>query len=249
MGINLQRTPLTSDGKPIHLSNMFPGNVNINYPGEGDDITNGTLRGGAAFEYNGSSVGSTDIEWQFKDWRYMAGGELIYTGADLGDYISYRNYAPATSGTSVTAGTGDHAKIDTGLGFNMWAPAGTPGAGSADWDIDLTETLNENVDFSKVVPVPSDDQTGLYDWDPDTEAVTINEDGKGKFDLFDAEIQLTEFVSKARMLGTNGITLTVPAIKPKRILPHWKHKVTIYQAGTHTLKACWFLYTGLPVTV
>lgn len=245
--IDFRQDPKTTDGKPILLINLFPGNTQINYPGQGDDITAGARHTGTAFEYTSVSAGETDIAWQFIEWVYLAGGEIRHIGAKLGDWISYRIHAPATVGTSVTAGTGNHAKIDTGLGFSMWVPAGTPGAGSADWDIDLTETLNANVAFTKVNPVPDSNNEGMYDWDAETNAVTLNP-GKGAYNLFDADIPLTEFVSRTRLLGTGIISLTVPAVKPKRILPHWKHAVKINHVGTDQLDIVWYLYTARKIT-
>lgn len=242
---DLRRLPHTSDGKLIHLVNLFPGNVNLNYAGYGDDVTAGTRHDGAALTESMSASGDDVTEFQFMEWLYLAGGMVVVKDGAVGDHISYKIYAPATAGTSnAGAGAYDKVEIIPSSGLHIYVPnADTTG----DWDLDLTETFNGNVGFTKVVPVPNEANKGYFDWDA-AEVVALNAQGEGRFDLFDFDVDLTEFVSKVSLLSGNPpreLSFTVPAIKPKRILPHWKHKVTVHHAGGgNSLDVAWYLYTG-----
>lgn len=231
--------PKTTDGKQIVLMNLFPGHVLTNFVGCGDDIANNVRFGGPLFKLTKSSAGATTLAWQYKEWIYLAGGRCYYENAVFGDYVDCRILAPATAGTAAS-GTGAYNKYQVAAGLNMFVPAP---AVDGDWDLNLTEKLNANVDFTKVVPVPSSDETGFFDWDPETEAVTFNAMQTGKYNLFDQQITIANFVRKAPVVGDRDLQMVVPAVKPKRILAHWKTEVSITNAaGGHDLNVCWYMY-------
>jgi hypothetical protein len=231
--------PFTDDGKPISLVNAFPGDVNVNFCGVGDDIAGGVRFAGQLFMSATALVEDKVTEWQHMEWVYMAGGALTFSGAKFGDHVSYEVFAPATAGTSVPA-TGQYAKQAIGGGASRFIPQV-----NGLWDLDLAEKLNANVGFTKVVLIPSETGTGYFDWNDETEVVTQNADGKGKFNLLDVPVTLSKFVSKVPLIGPSGIVNLMPGeLKPKKILAHWKHKITLHHAVTDTLELGWFLYTA-----
>jgi len=250
MGMDLRQKPQTSDGKPIILTNMFPGNVLSNHPGSPDDITTGARFGGDMFLLSQASQGDTYREFQFIEWVYIAGGGIQWLNAEPGDWIDYRIYAPASPATSAP-GSGSYAKYEfiPGSGMHMFIPQPSGG-----WGLNLNEKLNEYVNITKVTPVPAADEdsgeaNGFFDWDHDTGVVTLNTQQKGGYNLFDCPMPISRYVPKYPMLvpsfGPSNI-FTVPAVKPKRLLPHWKHRVTIHReaSSANTLYVAWALYVG-----
>ena len=232
-------SPTTTDGKQIVLNNLFPGDVLTNYAGRSDDIDNNVRFGGDIFQLSRDSEGSVSREWQFTEWVYLAGGRCYYENAVYGDTIGFQILAPATAGTS-NPGAGAYNKVEVATGLNLYVPAPSVDGG---WDLNLSEKLNENVNFTKVVPVPSVTETGFFEWDPDTEAVALVPEQTGRFNLFDQQITIANFVVNAPMMGNRDLQLVVPAVKPKRILSHWKSKVTAnHSAGSHVLNLAWYIY-------
>jgi len=231
--------PRTSDGKRIFLMNMFPGDVTSFHVGCSDDIENGKRFEGPLFRISTNEAGESPFEFQFMEWIYLAGGEMFAVGAGIGDRLSYEVYAPATEGVSDPGdGAFDKVEVVPGSGLNTFVP--NPN-GTGDWDLDLSEPLNGNVGFSKVVPVPALDGDGFFDWDGCTEQVTLNPLQKGGYHLLDFPKTLARFVQKVPL--TKGeVQLTKSGIKPKKILAQWKHKVTINNATAKQLDIEWYVY-------
>jgi len=236
--------PSTSDGKLIFLNNLFPGGVLSNFTGRGDNITAGTKWNGERFVINTSESGYQTVAWQFLKWVYLAGGLIRWKGADIDDWVNFRIYAPATAGEANGSGTGAYTKYQIGIGKYIFVPHPTQ---QGDWDLDLEETLNPNVDFTKVVPVPAtvdeeDEGTGWFDWDSSTGAVTLNSEQKGSYHLLDHEQNIAVFMNEINLLGDCHDDFIVPAVKPKKILPHWKFEVKTYNASAKSLKVTWNMY-------
>lgn len=232
----------TADGKPITLMNLFPGDVSINYPGAGDDVATGQRFAGAPFRLAAADYGAHAVEWQFREWVYLAGGNLTYQGAQPGDELTFLVYAPASPATEAP-GAGAYAKQPVGGGLSRFVPQAGGG-----WDLDLAARASAAVGFSAVVPVPNPIGAGAFDWSPDTEQVTANAGAKGGFDLYDGPIPLGQFVSRAQLLGTAHLPLTVPGVKPKRILAHWRYKIAIWNSEAKSLDVVWSLFVGRKVT-
>jgi hypothetical protein len=214
------------------------------YLGVGDDVTAGTRFGGTEFCISRESTGDGTKEWQFMEWVYLAGGTVWRKNAVCNDWVRYELLAPASPATQ-NVGSGAYGKLAIGGGINMFVNPVAPGADGPDWDLNLAETLNANVGFSKVVPVPSPTSSGFFDWDPDTETVTYNATGEGLFNLFDAEISLGKFVDRLQVAGDGDLDLRVSAVKPKRLLAHWKHKLTLHNSTDKTgaaIEVAWNLF-------
>ena len=222
--------PTTSRGKPIFLSAIFRGDVDIWFCGAGDDPA-GNKAEGQVFEHTSAAAGDSTYTWTFNDWIYLAGGTVLYSGAKIGDWVDYKLYAPQTPAPTLAspANTGNCNLTDVG-GFNLITPA----AGDGTHDVDLANAI--------LVSATAED--GYYDWDePDTGKGTITASatpGAAKYNLFDAQIDLARIVAHVRLLGSGEFKMQI-SVKPKKCLPHWKHKAIVHSSGTHTLEVCWDL--------
>ena len=203
--------------------------------GVGDDIANGTRLGGTAFAIDESTSGNHDVTWQFKDTVYVLGGVCESTDADADDVISFGIKAPATAATS-NPGAGAYGKQTISAAGARY----TVGAG--DYDLNLTEMLNANVCFTKVVPVPNPAGTGYFDYDPLTCAVTANAGATGGYDLLDHAVELSTFVAQIPVLPymdlRDGTIVSTP------VLPHYHYRVRYERAVASAFTARWRLICG-----
>lgn len=239
MGV-FQVAPKTSDGKPIFLPNLFPGPVQLYIAGSGDHATNG--RGmGQAFVASSDVEGDTVVEWGFNDWLYLAGGGIQVKDGEIGDYVEMTAYCPATPVTPNGSNTGNCNLVDPGVGSAILI---VPAAGDGAYDVDLAQAnlvpAHETYDESN--------PAGYWEWTaPEVGKGTItagDEPSKEFWHLFAVDIQLAKFVAKLPLMGTFMADITVPAVKPKKILPHWKMKVTLHNGGHTGLKLAWYLVTA-----
>ena len=232
MSISMKRSPTTSDGRPILMTSRFRGNVDPFFAGSGDN-ENG--RGAdALFEIHWDtapgSAEDKELIFGFCDWIYIAKGTVQWCNAGPGDYISFYALAP---GTTVTPNTdaGNCNLVPTGLGFNTIIPA----AG------------NGSHDYSDAIPVPAfdaaGDPNGLWQWsEPDTGkgTMTFVGDGKQMYNLYDATLPLVYWVKKLPLIGDHSAMLQ-PETKARKVLPHWKFKVTVHNESLGALQATWHL--------
>jgi hypothetical protein len=234
--------PKTSDGKPIYLPNIFPGNVMLYIAGCGDSST--TIGAGSDFRASSDAAGTTDVEWQFRDWCYLAGGGLIYTGAEFNDTVTFKLSAPASTVTANGSNTGNVNLVEVvpNTGMSIIVPA----AG------------NGTHDLTSGVPVPAYDEDngepadGWWNWsEPDTGSGTLTSavSVTGKYDLYNFPIDLSVFMRKMPIMGSGNLDITVPAIKPKKILPQWKFTVSVVNGGHTGLKVGWYTVVARRKTV
>jgi hypothetical protein len=233
--------PSTMDGKPIFLPNLFPGNVFLYYAGCGDDRTTG--RGaGALFQLSSVAAEDKVLEAHFNDWVYLAGGALSWVGGVVGDYVTLEVVCPATAVTSVS-GTGNCNVVN-----GVIVPAAGDGA--------------YNVDLSAASPVPAqsvvvDESTpgtpnGYWNWSDSPTGlgtITPGTPGGSSWHLIAAEVKLVRFISKMPIFGTGTMTAQVPAVKPKKILPQWKFRVTLHNSTEKSLIFTWHFITARIGTV
>jgi hypothetical protein len=198
-----------------------------------------TERGeGAKFCLSKNSSGTVSLDWQYLDYVYMAGGVCRYRNAELEDNVSFKLYAPATDVTA-NAGAGAVNLTDIGGGINMIVP---------DQQTDGSHDLG-----TTKVPVPNESGTGWWDWsDPSTGlgTVTANYDQTGAYDLFDTQLDLFRFANYICMMGSGVLELDIEEIKPKKMLPQWKWKVTLeHGGGNNTVEIAWHLVLGRAKTL
>jgi len=227
--------PKHSDGSSMFTPSQFPVGMPMIFPGVGDDLASGTRFD----DTQPNGIQSTVAEIKTITTRYiediwLVGGVVHWTGATFGDWFDYALIAPPTDGVAVAVGSGSYAKIDAGPG-GMWAPAGTPGAGSADWDLDLVETLNSNVAFTKAVPVPARD--GFFDYSDG--ALTPNAARTGLWNLFDFELTLARLAPRILILGDGEINLRAASVPARCNRAQWKHVVTVHNSTAKTLSVVW----------
>ena len=232
----------TSDNRMYSAPNLFPIGYLTQFVGVADDVTNGVEGEGNLLTLSSEEVETAELDFQFIKKFYLAGGSASWKGAVVGDWIKFELHAPATPGIS-NEGAGAYDKYPIGGGINLFIPNATT---EGDWDLNLTEKLNSNVDFTKVVPVPAaGGNTGFFDWDQDTGAVTLNTEQKGRYNLFDSIMPMHEFVKKVPLLGDSVEPFTVPAVKPYLCLPHWHIKLSAYNSTVKRLDVAAFIYRGV----
>jgi hypothetical protein len=241
-------SPETSDGKPIFLPCLFPGNVFLYPTGAGDNIENGTRGNGQAFLMESTTEEDKSVEFQLMDWVYLAGGGIKWKDGEPGDWVSLLVYAPATPVTPNGNGTGNCNLVDPGVGQAILI---VPAAGDGDYDVDLDDAtpVPAYAEDEKGITVPS----GFYEWStPDIGigTVTVGTPQNSNYNLFAIAIDLVRFANRLQLTDSGTQDLTIPAIKPKKILPHWKFKTTAHHAaGTTSFKIQWWLITARIKTV
>lgn len=235
-------TPRTSDGKPISMPNIFPGPVTLYYAGAGD-VPNGNRGEGDLFAISSTQIEDKNLDWSFNDWVYAAGGYIRWSNTVAGDYISLKLYAPATPITAAPQNDGNCNVVN-----GVIIPAVGDGA--------------YNVDLAQAIPVPAygtatgEDElpsNGYWDWSaPQTGKGTVTASttpGTAGWHLLAVQVDLARFVNRFPLVGTSGVDITVPAIKPKKILPHWKFRATFHNSTEKTAEVCWFLMTARVKTI
>jgi hypothetical protein len=166
----------------------------------------------------------------------------------MGDYVKYRVFAPATTNDVSDPGNGNVNKIEIipSSGLFIFVPA----AGDGSHTIDLEETENAKVAFTKAVPVPNPAGTGWFNYDHDTHELTENTAQGGTHDLYSFPNDLSRHIPRISLIGSGEKSLTIPAVKPATLLPQWKHEVTVHHGGgINTLEVCWDLILGRKKTV
>jgi hypothetical protein len=228
--------PTTSDGKLIVQPSMFPGGVYLYLTGAGDDGGRGN---GQQFAVQSEAAGDTSVEFHFNDWVYLSGGGFTWQGAEFGDSMTFDFYSPATPVAPNQAHTGNCNLVDPGVGAAILI---VPANGNGSFDVDLAHG----------VPVPAYGPggvgtVGFWDWsEPDTGKGTLmaGTAGKAAWHLFAAPIPLVKFANRIPVMGDGFVDISPPPIKSKKMLPHWKGRVTLHNSGHAGLKVAWYLATA-----
>lgn len=233
-------TPKTSDGKIIFQPSMFPGGVYLYITGAGDDGQRGN---GQSFAFASDEVGDSSIEFGFKDWVYLASGGLLWQNAEFGDWVSFSFHAPASVVTPNGTNTGNCNLVDPGVGNPVLI---VPANGNGAYNINLAD--------ANPIPAygPNDAPVGYWDWsEPNTGRGVITPSaspGKAGWYLFAVDMPLVRFANRVHLLGSGAMDMNPPPIKSKKMLPHWKGRVTLHNSGHTGLKVAWYLATARAVT-
>jgi hypothetical protein len=216
--------PVAADGKPYVLPNIFPGEVLLNFTGAADNT--GRMDGNL-FGLQKAGVGTETLDIQFIDGFYLAGGHVDWDGGAWGNSVYMELQAPATTTKApAVQGQGNCNKVATGLGFNIIVPA----AGNGEFDIDVP------------IPVPANNQetnaqNGYWNYSEPwcgKGTVSVAVPGHGKYNLFDAQLELAHFCKLHTFRDAGDRDLIAPAIKPKWILPEWKVHIEIENTSSGT---------------
>jgi hypothetical protein len=228
--------PTTTDGKLIVQPSMFPAGVYLYITGAGDDGARGN---GQPFSVASDAAGDSSVVFTFKDWVYLSAGGMMWQGAEFGDSVTFDFYAPATPVTPNGAHTGNCNLVDPGVGAAILL---VPANGNGAYDVNL----------ANAVPVPAyganSALVGYWDWsEPDTGLGTIqgsSTPGHAAYHLFAVAAPLVKFVNRMPLLGSGAMDMQPPPIKSKKMLPHWRGRVTLHNAGHAGLKVAWYLATA-----
>lgn len=181
----------TPDGRHISSINKIPAGYTVSPTGTADDISNGSYGGGVALKTDGTDANSKIVDFQVLDHYYALGGRAYWEGADMDDCVHATLMAPASSGLTEQAGDYDKVEVVPSSGLHVIVPNPTPGNGQ--WDMDLSATLNANVSILAATPVPQAGNTGWFDYDSDTNVLSVNSSQEGGYNLYDFDVSLFKF--------------------------------------------------------
>lgn len=220
----LLNNPMTADNRRIVAINRIPAGHTVYPTGQADAYQANGHRSGDILTFDANN--KVKCFKMLSHW-YGIGGRVIWEGADLADDMHAFLKAPATVGTN---STGDYTKAATGLGFNLFVPT-APGAG--DWTLDLAEKYT-GCDVLKCVPVPVAGNTGFFDYDSDTNVLTVNASQEGGYNLYDATIPLFCFAHKIFGRKQDGAesSLEIPDVVGKLLFNTWCVEFTLNTAKT-----------------
>jgi hypothetical protein len=232
------RRTRAEDGFEWIALNNLPKGCYKHLVGIGDNISSGVRGGGSAFNISESTSGDHDVTWQFLQVAYLLGGMCdAYDQAD-GDTISFGVYAPSTAGSS-NPGAGDFDKSLVAASKYRFQPVA---AGTGDWDLNISETLNANVAFTKAVPYPNPYGTGYFNFNPTTGVMTTAPNGDGAYDIYDHDKELSSFVYKIPV--TDFMDLRDDGVVSTPVLPHYKYRVRYNRTIAAAFRCCWRLSLG-----
>ena len=185
---HLKRTdvaPKTDDKRPITAIMPVPPGYTVFPTGSGDDITNNTLQAGDDLIL---SEAQKTAKFQMLNHWYGLNATVMWEGADMNHYLDSWLTAPATVGSNVA---GDYNKVFVGAG-NIFVPA-APGTGA--WSLDLNAKIGSS-GVLQCTPVPSTGNQGFFDYDSDSNTLTVNPTQTGSHNLCDWDVRLFKFSNK-----------------------------------------------------
>lgn len=208
----LLNNPMTPDNRKIVAINRIPAGYTVYPTGKGDDPDAGLRQGNELI----LDANNKTKSFRLNSHWYGIGGRVIWEGSDLSDSLQAFLKCPATVGVNQA---GDFNKVATGLGFNVFVPS-SPGAGA--WDLDLEETFS-SCSALKCTPVPAAGNNGFFDYDSDTNVLSVNYSQEGGFNLYDATIPIFCFAYKVWGRKSDGAesSLEIPDVVGKLLYNNW----------------------------
>jgi hypothetical protein len=197
----------------VAVNRIAPG-FTVYKTGKSDGVA--TSPGYRTGDYLLFDASNTSKRFQMKNAWFLLGGTIIWEGADLDDSMGAKLIAPATVGVN---SAGDFNKYALGGGANMYVPA-APGAGA--WTLDLA-AVHTSTSVLKCCPVPSTTNTGYFDYDVDTNVLTVNTGATGGYNLFDFELTMMHLAYGIWGKKYDGAetSLDVTEVVGKTLLPNW----------------------------
>lgn len=209
------------DFRDIVAVNRIAAGYTVYQTASGDDCVNGVYGGGGRMLLTATS-GTGDM--QFLNHFYIFGGRVVWEGATLDDQINAWLIASPTTGLSNVAGNFNKVPV-AGIG-NLIVPAAVPGTGA--WSLDLTAKI-PNTNILQCTPVPSAGNNGYFDYDSANNVLTVNAQGKGGYNLFDAEVKLFKFANKCFGRKQDGAESVMESsdVVGKLLYNSWKIRFTL----------------------
>jgi len=223
---NLPIAALNYDGRQITQPVTVSAGQWHYWHGVGDSTT--TLGAGTQFfASNDGTSGDSATTWFYRDPAWIAGGTFKYTNAQLGDWVRFTIYAPATQIIPSETNTGNCNLI-----YGVLIPA----AGDGAYDIDFTNAF----------PIPLPSGTGGY-WNyafPSTMmgrgTLSPSVPGEGGYHLIPARYNLDGFVRDEMLLGSGEVYYEPQNINVSLCFPGWEFECLLHnESGSHTLQAVW----------
>jgi len=222
---SLKPVPRAHDGKIIQTLNAYEENLNLYVAGRGDTASN--IGDGTQFYTSRTSTGTTTVEFFFRDWVQLGGGEIWYSGMKKEDHITMYVSIPATPVTENGSNEGN---------VNIVSNIIVPAAGDGTHDLTLADGI----------PIISSDSTGYWNWDwPNSGEgnITAAVGGDGNIHLSDIAYS-TVYLNIGHMIGSGHMSDTFAGVLPKKLLPQWKGKVELYTSGSHTVEISWMIVSA-----
>ena len=191
----------------VHQTSRKLGTV-ITWTGEGDDTSDPhSIGGGEAFAFN-YSVGNPDPLVKYIDFNMVTNETWLHEG-----YVTWSNchldtldLMMVTRGTSFTVSSGTDYTL---YGGYLIVPT-TPGTG----DIEVTGDITTHDGGLVYMPNNDLDEAPTAFWDAEWDSgikkyvnINANTYGKGRYNLFTAEIPIAHFVRKMPLLDSGFIAL------------------------------------------
>ena len=233
------------DNRLVVAPSLMPDTFTGQFMGVTDDFAGGIRNGGPRVLVsmaNGSAAEVVTVA-RTVDTLLALGCTIRVAGANTQDWIDVDLIAPASEVTVNGTNTGNCILYPLGFA-NLIVPV--PGVGTH--NVDITSAVNANLQgpnpirVSKAVPVPAENTSGYittyngyWDWDESTGVITPNYDQLGQFNLFDAQLTLTNWISKWSV-WTGDVTYKNDFFihnKGARVLPHWRVHVTTTRDVSH----------------
>ena len=208
-----KQNPKTPDYRDIVAINRIPAGYTVYPAGKGDSLTSGGYRLGNTLTLDADNKIK---RFQLLNHWYGIGGKAVWQGADLDDYISIFLKAPATVGVNAA---GDFVKVNIGGPLNVFVPVEI---GTGTWAINLNEK-HTGTNVLKCVPVPSSGNTGFFDYNSDTNILTVNSTQTGGYNLYDFEATLFCFGSHVwgRKIDGSESSVEVTDVVGKLLFNSW----------------------------
>jgi len=222
---------MSTDGKQIVIP--FPATEGWRtwFTGAGDDMspTPPASGRGTGTKIKISFTGTAEIkttEFQFSEPVELHDGELFYSPVANFTHDDRFEFGARMPASAPTANTNDPKDGNCNLydvgGYNLLLPA----AGNGTHDIALT-------DFTKAIPVPSNDSTGYWDVDQSSGAITASATpGAANWHLMD--IQIKSYFLRNMPMGNPLGVFEVDVYKAEYLHPAWFSFLSVDKQDTQT---------------
>lgn len=227
-----QEEQRTSEGKLLVQPDIFNLSTFMCISGVSDKHSDGTRFGGDDLKVECTETGETSFLMELIEWIGMTGARGIYNNAKFGDYIGFEAVIETQPSGVITSNdsTGAYEKQALGGGLSRFI---TEDDGDTRWDLDTTSKLNAFVGFTKAIPGPAAiKNSGYFDYDKDTNTLTHNSTGTGKYDIYDNALPTNKIGVKVWLIGNDKeLCMSPQSVRSRLVLPHWKIKVIICDAA------------------
>jgi hypothetical protein len=234
--------PKTPDNRDLVATNRIGPGYTLYPTGAGDNMSTGAY--GTGPDLLLTQAAPTQNFQLLNNW-YIVGGHANWEGASLDDMLNGWIVAPGTTGATGSTG-GNTGNVDkyaipgTGGTLHMFIPNQTS---TGAFNLNLAGTLANCPTVLQCTPVPSAGGGGWYDYDSDTNVLTVNPSMQGNFNLYDFPINLFKLCNRIRGTAVNGGQTNLEATDTvgKLLYNTWQLKVTLTTTNSSMRVALWLM--------